>query len=454
MRTALFNWLLARRHGGVFMLRIEDSDRQRNESTAIEAIEADLHWLGLDWDEGPGHGVPDDWQQSARSSVYADAAEKLITADAAYPCFCSAARLAALRERQRRAGQPPRYDQCCAGLDPVESARRRAAGESAVLRLRMPETGTIDFQDLVRGPQAVAAGDLGDPVIQRADGSAAFLFANALDDALMGITHVLRGEDHLSNTPRQQILLQRLGLPVPAYGHLALVIDAEGAPLSKRRGDAAIDALRDAGYRPEALVNYLARLGNAVPDDRLQAAHELAAGFDPGALSRSPARFDYRQLDHWQSAAMARAPMQTLLPAIEPGRVPAGREADFLALVQPNLRFARELNDWAWRLFAMDDVLAVQAAEPLRRVDGGFFERVAGVLETADTGDWQQLRPTLEAATDRRGGAMMKPLRLALTGLGQGPALGGIIDLMPAEVRRARLQRAAGLAASGAEPDA
>ena len=454
MRTALFNWLLARRHAGAFVLRIEDSDTRRNDPSALDAIQADLQWLGLDWDEGPGAGAPADWQQSSRALVYSDAAERLIAADAAYPCFCSATRLAALRERQRRSGQPPRYDGHCAGLDPVQSAARRAAGEPAVLRLRMPDAGTIDFHDLVRGPQSVRAGELGDPVILRADGSAAFLFANALDDALMGITHVLRGEDHLSNTPRQQVLLRRLGLPVPAYGHLALLVDTEGAPLSKRRGDASIAGLRDAGYRPEALLNYLARLGNPVPDDRLRAAAELAADFDPAALSRSPARFDDHQLDHWQSLAMAAAPMESLRPALEPGRVPMGREADFLALVQPNLRFAAELNDWARRFFDAADVVPGESAAPLREAGPAFFETVAGVLETTDSVDWQQLRPSLEAATGRRGGAMMKPLRLALTGLGQGPALGAIIDLMPAEIRRARLQKAAAVAASGVEPDA
>ncbi len=454
LRTALFNWLLARRHAGAFMLRIEDSDSQRNDPTAIDAIRADLQWLGLAWDEGPGAGAPSDWQQSARASVYAEAAERLIAAEAAYPCFCSATRLAALRDRQRRAGQPPRYDGHCAGLDPVQSAKRRAAGEPAVLRLRMPESGKIEFHDLVRGAQSVRAGELGDPVILRADGSAAFLFANALDDALMGITHVLRGEDHLSNTPRQQVLLRHLGLPVPAYGHLALLVDTEGAPLSKRRGDASIAGLREAGYRPEALLNYLARLGNPVPDDSLKAAAELASDFDPATLSRSPARFDHQQLDHWQAMAMAAAPVESLRPALEPGRVPVDREADFLALVQPNLRFAAELNDWAGRFFDTADVLSDDAMVALREAGPAFFETVATALESADTGDWKQLRPALEAATGRRGGAMMKPLRLALTGLGRGPALGAIIDLMPADIRRARLQRAAAVAASGVEPDA
>lgn len=447
LRTALFNVLLARRHRGCFLLRIEDSDLARNDPSAFEAIAADLRWLGLDWDEGPGRGESHDWQQSARAGVYAEAADQLLAADAAYWCFCSQQRLAELRASQARQGQAPRYDGCCTSIDPQQARERKAAGEPAVLRLRMPQTGELAFEDLVRGHQRFPAEALGDPVIQRADGTAAFLFANAVDDGLMGVTHVLRGEDHLSNTPRQQVLLARLGLTAPVYGHVSLVIDAEGAPLSKRSGSAGVAELHATGYRPEALLNYLARLGNAGLDDALLSLDELARDFDPGRLAKSPARFDRGQLDHWQSLAMAQASTESLLPAITVDCLPTDRREGFIQLLQPNIQFADELNDWAQRLFADELPLSSDAKAAIQAKDPGFFAQIDQALAQASGEiDWQIWRPKLEAVTGFKGGQMMKPLRFALTGLGHGPALGAVINLMAPETRRARLVQAQTLA--------
>ncbi len=448
LRTALFNVLLARRHAGRFLLRIEDSDLARNDPSAFAAIAADLRWLGLQWDEGPDRGTPEDWQQSARGDIYAEAAQQLLAKDAAYWCFCSQARLAELRAAQARRGEAPRYDGCCAGIDPQQAQARLAVGESAVLRLRMPSTGELTFEDLVRGQQRFPAEALGDPVIQRADGTAAFLFANAVDDGLMGVTHVLRGEDHLSNTPRQQVLLEQLGLTAPVYGHVALVTDAEGAPLSKRSGSAGIAELHASGYRPEALLNYLARLGYAGLDDSLHDLDGLARDFDPGRLAKSPARFDRSQLDHWQSLAMAQASVESLLPALTAECLPADRREAFIALVQPNIQFADELNDWAERLFADELALSDEAIAAIQSKAPAFFEQIDQALQEAASGeiDWQVWRPKLEALTGFKGGQMMKPLRYALTGYGHGPALGAVINLMSPAIRRARLVRAAALA--------
>ncbi len=448
LRTAIFNVLLARRHGGHFLLRIEDSDLARNDPSAFEAIAADLRWLGLEWDEGPGRGESHDWQQSARAGVYAEAADQLLAVDAAYWCFCTQERLAELRATQARQGQAPRYDGCCAAIDPQQAHQRRADGESAVLRLRMPDSGELTFEDLVRGHQGFPAKALGDPVIQRADGTAAFLFANAVDDGLMGVTHVLRGEDHLSNTPRQMVLLARLGLTAPAYGHVSLVTDAEGAPLSKRSGSAGIAELHATGYRPEALLNYLARLGNAGLDETLHDLDSLARAFDPSRLAKSPARFDRAQLDHWQSLAMAEASVESLLPALTVDCLPADRREPFIHLVQPNIQFADELNDWAWRLFAGELALSDDAVKAIQSKQPGFFTQINQALEEASGEiDWQVWRPKLEAITGFKGGQMMKPLRFALTGLGYGPALGAVINLMAPDIRRTRLARAQALAA-------
>ncbi len=452
LRTALFNVLLARRQAGRFLLRIEDSDSERSQPEAIAGVAEDLRWLGLEWDLGPGIGESGDWQQSARKSVYLAYAEQLLAADAAYWCFCSNDRLSALRAEQSRSGQAPRYDGHCAGIDPDEAKARRAAGETAVLRLRMPRSGWLEFEDLVRGPQRIPADALGDPVLMRSDGTAAFLFANALDDALMGVTHVLRGEDHLSNTPRQQVLLSRLGLKAPSYGHLALVIEASGAPLSKRTGSAGLEQLRAAGYRPEAVINYLARLGNPGLDEELKELQALADGFDPSRLTRSPARFDPAQLDHWQSLAMANAPVESLLPALSPGQVPVGQEHAFVEQVKPNLRFAHELNDWAERLFAEHLDIPPEQRAPLCAAGAEFYHRVDQALaEASGSIDWSVWRPKLEEVTGCRGGKMMKPLRIALTALSHGPALGALIDLMPPAIRHARLVAAARIAEEAAD---
>ncbi|MDR9432421.1 MAG: glutamate--tRNA ligase [Spiribacter sp.] len=452
LRTALFSVLFARHHQGQFLLRIEDSDSTRSDPAAIEGIQDDLRWLGLDWDEGPGEGVAvEQYQQSARRHFYAHAAKTLVDNAHAYWCFCSEERLSELRMTQQAAGKPPRYDGCCASVEPDQAKARLAAGESAVVRLRMPDTGGLAFDDLVRGRQSVDAAALGDPIIQRADGSAAFLFANALDDALMGVTHVLRGEDHLSNTPRQQILLARLGYAAPQYGHVSLVVGQDGAPLSKRTGAVGVASLREQGYRPEAVINYLARLGNPTGDEHLHDLDGLAASFDPQRLSRSPARFDFTQLDHWQSAAMASLPIETLLTYLELATVPAAVQASLAELVRPNLHRAEEINAWAMRLF---DPAVVPIADESKVEAAGteFFERIEQILDNYGDEDWSTLRPRLETMTERRGGQMMKPLRLALTGLSHGPALGEIIRLMPTDIRRARLQRA--MAIAGAKPNA
>lgn len=261
-RTALFSFLLARSSGGRFILRIEDSDRGRGSEAHVSSQLSDLTWLGLSWDAGPdrddGRGP---YRQSERGSIYDGLYERLERQGQAYPCYCTPLELDVARRSQLAAGQPPRYPGTCRGLDAGERAARVAEGRQPALRFRVPEAERVEFDDLVRGPQSVAAASLGDFVLRRADGGAVFFFCNAVDDALMGVTQVLRGDDHLSNTPRQLLLLQALELPAPRYGHLALLVDASGAPLSKRRGSATVGELRERGYLAAAVGNYLLRLG-------------------------------------------------------------------------------------------------------------------------------------------------------------------------------------------------
>lgn len=451
VRTALFNVLLARAGGGSFALRIEDSDRERSAKRYLDALLEDLRWLGLDWDEGPGSTAPEtDWRQSARSAVHAPLLRRLETMGAVYPCFCSRRELAAARARQRAAGQPPRYPGTCAALEPAEARRRLAAGEAATLRFRVPAGRRIAFDDGVRGPQTFASDDLGDFVIRRADGSAAFLFGNAVDDALAGVSHVLRGEDHLANTPRQLLLLEALDLPAPRYAHLPMIVGGDGAPLSKRHGARSVAELRAAGYRPEALVNYLARLGYRPPRDELLDLDGLAEGFRLQALGRAPARFDAAQLDHWQDRAMAALPAGALLPWLEGTDVPGAERRRLAEMVRPNLRFPGELAGWAKRLYDPAPLtFDAAAAGTLAQAGPAFFEAAGAVLESRPRAEWPVLQGALAEATGLRGRALFQPLRVALTGVAHGPGLGELLGLMPDTVRRARLAQARDTAANG-----
>ncbi|HEY4972682.1 MAG TPA: glutamate--tRNA ligase, partial [Steroidobacteraceae bacterium] len=244
-RTALFNFLLARKHAGRFVLRIEDTDALRTQESMVAALCADLAWLGLHWDEGPDRpGAHGPYRQSQRTDIYQRYFERLESEQLAYACFCSNLELDLARRAQLAAGRPPRYAGTCRALSSAERAARLAQGRKPSLRFRVPSGQRIEFQDLVHGPQSFLSDDIGDFIIRRDDGSAAFFFSNALDDALMGVTHVLRGEDHLSNTPRQRLLLAALGMAPPHYGHVSLLVGDDGAPLSKRHGATGVSELR------------------------------------------------------------------------------------------------------------------------------------------------------------------------------------------------------------------
>lgn len=245
VRTALFNALLAKSANGCFLLRIEDTDRERSDARYTKALMEDLLWLGLGWQEGPDHHQGNGpYHQSERQSIYDDYYQRLETAGVAYPCFCSEEELALQRKIQRSSGRPPRYPGTCRELTDAQREEKFAQGLKPTLRFAVPENEMIAFDDLVRGHQKFDSNDLGDFIIRRADGTPPFLFCNAVDDALMGVTHALRGEDHLTNTPRQLMVLDALGLTGPTYGHIALIVGPDGSPLSKRHGSRSIEELR------------------------------------------------------------------------------------------------------------------------------------------------------------------------------------------------------------------
>lgn len=257
-RTALLNYLAARGSGGSFILRVEDTDEARSSEKFMADLFEDLHWLGLSWDQRPDVGGPHAaYRQQQRRGIYESWLQKLEAAGLTYPCFCTPAEINIARKQQIASGKPPRYSGKCRALTEAQRTELLVSGKPAALRFRVPSGQTVAFNDLVHGEQRFASDDIGDFIIRRTDGSTNFFFSNAIDDSLMGVTVVLRGDDHLTNTPRQILILQALGLPVPRYAHVALLLGMDGAPLSKRHGDLSLRDLRKRGYLPSAVRNHL-----------------------------------------------------------------------------------------------------------------------------------------------------------------------------------------------------
>ncbi len=441
-RTALFSALLARGGGGTFLLRIEDTDRERSRDEFVAAVEEDLVWLGIPWQEGPecdgGNGP---YRQSERIVTYESLYRQLEEQQQAYPCFCTTRELELSRKAQRSAGKPPRYSGKCAHLSPEERQVRLDAGEKPTLRFRVPTDRTVTFTDLVRGEQRFPGAEIGDFIIRRADGSPAFFFSNAVDDALMGVTHVLRGEDHLTNTPRQLMLLQALGLETPAYGHITLIVGPDGSPLSKRHGSRSVRELRSTGYLPLAVTNYLARLGHKYDSDDFMSVAELAENFDLKRLGRAPARFDAHQLLHWQHRALELASTEEIWEWMGEGvsAVVADEHRNaFIEAVRPNISFPEHAEKWAHRLFTDPLELGDEAREVVAEAGSDFFRAaLEGLEEHPD--DFKGLANAVKKATGSKGKSLFMPLRAALTGETGGPEMGRVFPLIGVERARQRL---------------
>jgi glutamyl-tRNA synthetase len=445
-RTALFSFLLGRACGGRFILRVEDSDRERGGPEFEASQLADLAWLGLSWDAGPdrddGRGP---YRQSERGRIYDGLYADLERAGRVYPCYCTPIELDVARRAQLAAGQPPRYPGTCRDLSATARAAQLAEGRQPALRFRVPDAGVIEFEDLVRGPQSIAASTLGDFVVRRADGGPMFFFCNAVDDALMGVTQVLRGDDHLSNTPRQLLLLRALKLPAPRYGHLPLLVDASGAPLSKRRGSATVGELRARGYLAAAIGNYLLRLGHTgAPDEWLDPA-DFARHFRLDCLGRAPAHFDAAQLDHWQREAVRRlSPEQAVnwLDAELPTDWSAQERLHLAGLLRGNLLFPADAAGWLPVLCGELAPLAAEDSSVLAEAGPAFFEAALAAYREAGA-DFGALGRELKQRTGRKGAALFMPLRIALTGRRDGPELAALLPAIPPAIVRARLAGAA-----------
>jgi glutamyl-tRNA synthetase len=413
----------------------------------LAALCDDLRGLGLDWEEGPDRDGPfGPYVQSARAAIHAQYLERLAALGRVYPCFCTPAELALARRAQQAAGQPPRYAGTCRRLDAATRAARSARGDPATLRFAVDPASRIEFDDIVFGPRHFDGADLGDFVVRRADGTASFLYSNALDDALMEITHVLRGEDHLSNTPRQLLILQALDLPVPRYGHLPLVNGEDGAPLSKRTGSASVRALRTEGVLPDALCNHLARIGHAMASGDFMDMNGLAAAFRLDRIGRAPARHDPTQLAHWQREAVHASGTERLWRWMENPRmaalVPAPQRDAFVRAVRPNLELPGDGLAWAERLYAEPPPWDDEARNAIVEAGPVFFD--AAIAAAAKARSLKDLAESISASTGRKGKALYMPLRAALTAAIAGPELAAVYDLLGERVQ-ARLEKARGL---------
>jgi glutamyl-tRNA synthetase/nondiscriminating glutamyl-tRNA synthetase len=457
-RTALFNWLYARRHGGAFVLRIEDTDRERSTAESESAMIDDLRWLGLDWDEGPGcGGSAGPYRQSERLDRYIEQARALLTRRAAYYCFCTPDQLEAERSAAYATGRPPKYSGRCRAMDPDEADQRVAAGEPAAIRFAVPADREVAFDDLVRGRVAFHTGVIGDPVLVRSGGHPAYNFAVVVDDAAMAITHVIRGEDHLSNTPRQLLLYEALGwASPPRFAHLSLVLGPDHAPLSKRHGATSVAEFRDRGYLPEALVNYLALLGWSPGEQQeILPLAEIARRFDFDHVSRSAAVFDVGKLawmnrHYMKEASTARITREALAYFVRAGYVTLATDAS-LSYIESLLPMGvgsvdrlEELPDRVAFVFDWQAARAgalVEAEASGRAVVRAFADEIAS-LGRLDRDAFRAAAARTRERTGLKGRALLHPIRAALTAAETGPEL----DLaLPAIDRGAALGPQVGL---------
>jgi nondiscriminating glutamyl-tRNA synthetase len=469
-RTALFNWLLAHGKDGTFVLRIEDTDAERSTRESELSILEDLRWLGLDWDEGPDVGGPHGpYRQSERLHLYASYANELLAGDHAYYCFCSTEKLDADRQVDLAAGQPPKYHGTCRSLLRDEAQARMDAGERPVVRFRVPASDEVRFPDLVRGDVVFSTDVIGDFVIVRSDGRPQYNFAVVVDDALMEVTHVIRGEDHISNTPRQILLYQALGFAPPEFAHLSLVLGPDHTPLSKRHGATSVAEFRARGYLPEALVNYLALIGwsprtdggSGENDAELLPVDEMARRFAIEDVGHSAGIFDLEKLawmnrHYMKAAAPARLAAESLRYLTARGFVTRRSDAamEFVSLILPmavgSVDRLEEIPDRLRFLFDFDVKAALATREVAEVMDTVGAREVVVALadELRDAGrlDRDAFRAAaarVRQRTGQKGRALFHPIRVALTGEANGPEL----DLaVPAIDRGAELAPSAGVA--------
>lgn len=417
-RQALINWLFARSRGGCYLLRIDDTDRERSTPEFARAIEEDLAWLGLSWDEKA--------VQSERLDRYAAAAGRLKQSGRLYACYETPEELGLKRKAALSAGRPPVYDRGALKLSEAEKARLEAEGLKPHWRFRL-EPDEIAWDDLVRGPVAFQAENLSDPVLVREDGRPLYTLTSVVDDIELGVTHVLRGEDHVANTAVQVQLFQALGGAVPTFGHLSLIAGAGGESLSKRLGSLSLAALRKSGLEAMTVNCYLARLGTPDPVEPMTSLDDLARGFDLSRFGRATPKFDPAELEHLNARLLHITPFEAVA-----ARLPEGFDEELWNAVRPNLTRLAEAA--VWQNICRGPVIP-------RIEDADLARRAAELLppEPWDETTWRTWTEAVKTATGRKGKALFLPLRLALTGLDHGPELKALLPLIGRERAAARL---------------
>lgn len=450
-RTALFNWLFARQRGGVNVLRIEDTDVERSETRYETQLLEDLKWLGLDWDEGPDVGGPyAPYRQSDRMQIYHATADRLVSEQKAYYCFCTPEELERDRELALKEGRQPVYSGKCRGLSPAEVQTRRAGGEPAAIRLRIPEH-PIRFHDMVRGDVEFASESVSDPIIMRSNGMPVYNYVVVIDDAEMKITHVIRGDDHLSNTPKQVALYEALGLPAPEFAHLSTILGPDRERLSKRHGATSIANFRDMGVLPEALMNYLALLGWAPTGGTRETftPKELVKEFSLKRVTPSPAIFDMEKLywlnRHYLKQSPPERTFKLALPFFQrAGFIPENPSHEIsrwfygvLALLAPYVDKLEQLPEKASILFQHSATAAIAAPDNAEALGGATTSTVIQAFADRISNDgafspehFKTIMNEVKEATGAKGKDLFHPVRIMLIGSHSGPEFDKLLPLL------------------------
>jgi glutamyl-tRNA synthetase len=421
IRAGLHNWLWARRHGGRFILRLDDTDRERSSEAFAVSIREDLAWLGLDTDG--------EHRQSDRFGHYEAALARLAEAGRVYPAYETAQELDLKRKVLLGRGRPPVYDRSALDLTAEDRARLEAEGRRPHWRFRLNHDAPIAWNDLIRGPQHLDPALLSDPVVRREDGSWLYMLPSVVDDVEMRVTHVVRGEDHVTNTGLQIQMFEALGAAPPAFAHEALLVGSEGK-LSKRLGSLGVEAMREAGIEPIAILAKLARIGTSLPVEPAVSTAPLIEAFDFASFGRAPARFDMEELAALNARIVHQLPFETVAD-----RLPAGMSESDWAAIRPNLRAVAEAADW-WEILHGH---VARAAAPEDRDFLGRAAEVAGEIDWADA-PWPQLVARLKA--ERSGKSLFHPLRQALTGRDSGPEMAVLLPLIGRDEAVERLRAA------------
>jgi len=465
-RTAIYNWAFARSHGGAFILRIDDTDPERSTQENTDAILRAMRWLGLDWDEGPEAGGEfGPYFQTQRMAAYAESLERLQDLGHAYPCFCTSEELEAKREAARVQGGYAGYDRVCRSLDPDTVAERIRAGEPHVWRVKVPEDrGDIVFTDAIRGETTFPSSAMDDFVLVRTDGTPTYNFATVVDDADMAISHIIRGDDHLSNTPRQIIVFEALDREVPIFAHMSMILGADGKRLSKRHGATSVEAYRDEGYLPEALVNYLSLLGWSIDDKTtIFSREDLITKFDISRVSRNPAIFDPEKLEWMNGVYIRDLTPAALVDRLVPWFVDAGLIAadavdghrvwleQLAPLVSERLKRLDEVVPMVRFLFAehvsVDDAARTKVLE--KEGAGRSLDAAAEALATVSPWEPPAIEETLRTVPEALGlkpKVVFQAVRVAVSGTAVSPPLFESLALLGKERTLERLRAARPLA--------